>query len=194
MKDYSLSRPDWLDTTRFDVNAKNPPEFRNIKDAAERQEQHRHMLRTLLAERFKLVVHRETRNLSAYALVVAKGGLKIQAVVGDGNSNLNTNNGNLTAKGITMEHSANWLSGRVDRPVVDQTEIKGIFNFSLEFSPEQRPTPAVPGESEHARDNTDSGPTLFTALQEQVGLRLQAHKLPVSIVVVDHMERTPTEN
>ena len=141
------------------------------------------MLQALLAERFKLEVHREPKVMSAYALVVAKGGPKMTAVEAGKGSSMNTNNNHLTAKNTTMQRLADYLARQTGRPVVDQTELKGAFDFTLEWTPE-----------ESKSTSADAGPSLFTALQEQLGLKLQTHKLPVDILVVDHMERTPTEN
>jgi uncharacterized protein (TIGR03435 family) len=139
-------------------------------------------------DRFKLVVHRETKTLPAYELLVAKGGLKIKEVEpGPGGTNSNTNGGKgvLTAQRTTLAHFADWLGTRMDRPVVDKTDVKGAFDIKLEWTMD---------ENTSGDGDPTAGPTMFTALQEQLGLRLVAQKLPVEIVVVDHVERVPTEN
>ena len=179
VRDFSLLAPDWLSTTRFDIVAKPP--------AAAKDREFRQMMQTLLAERFGLEVHREPKVLAAYALVVAKGGAKLQqGESGHGNSmnsNNDSNKSRLTAKGASMERLANYLARRLDRPVVDSTELKGVYDFTLEWTPE-----------ENKATSADAGPSLFTAVQEQLGLRLQSRKLSVDILVVDHVEKVPTEN
>jgi uncharacterized protein (TIGR03435 family) len=180
VKDFSLSGPDWMDTVRFDIVAKPP--------SAVSREEMAVLFQSLLAERFKLTIHRETKTMSAYALVAAKGGLKVTAVEpgpGGTNSNMNGGKGMLTARKTSMEGFAGWLSTRLDHPVVDKTDIKGVFDIKLEWTQD---------EAQSAEADTGAGPTIFTALQEQLGLRLVAQKLPVEIIVVDHVEKVPTEN
>jgi uncharacterized protein (TIGR03435 family) len=180
VRNFTFSGPDWMDTVRFDIVAK-PPSPVN-------RDEMKILIRSLLAERFKLVVHRETKTLSAYELVVAKGGLKIKEVEpGPGGANSNTNGGKaiLNAQRVTMARFADLLGTRLDRPVVDKTDVPGAFDIKVEWTVDQ-----------NASEDSDppAGPTIFTALQEQIGLRLAAQKLPVEIVVVDRVEKLPTEN
>ena len=172
--------PDWLDTERFDMVAKS--EF--VPDGKQLLE----MIQTLLAERFKLALHRETREGRAYALIVARGGLKMKAVEPDGDSSTNNGRGELVAKGISMARLAETLS-RLGLTVVDQTGVNGVFDFKLTYDP------ASTWPSADATAGTsDSGPSIFTALQEQLGLRLESRKVPIEYLVIDHVERAPTEN
>jgi uncharacterized protein (TIGR03435 family) len=97
---------------------------------------------------------------------------------------MNTSNTHLVAKNTSTQRLADYLSRKVDRPVVDQTELKGSYDFTLDWAREEAKTSST----------DDPGPSIFTALQEQLGLRLQPHKLAVDILVVDHAERVPTEN
>ena len=159
--------PKWFDEDRYNIDAK----------AAGSAGDHdlMIMLQALLAERFKLVVHREQRTFSGYALVVGKG-LKAKPSEGNGSS-INSTRKSIAAHGCTMAHLAEKLSEALHVAVVDQTGIPGGFDFMLEWSPE----------------DMASGPSLFTALQEQLGLKLQASKVPVEVVVVDRAEK-PTEN
>jgi uncharacterized protein (TIGR03435 family) len=182
VRDYSMSGPTWLESERFDINAKTPTEIVATKDSQKRGVLFRGAMQALMADRFKLAVHHETRTVPAYALVVAKGGLKVKPLESDGEWNENTSKGKLTATKMSMDRLGDWLGRRLDRPVVDKTNLMGVFSFQLEYSPEQNP-PA-----------DDFRPSIFTALQEQLGLRLQSQKLPVDIVVVDRVERVPTEN
>src|ERR1017187_5205455 len=129
-----------MDTVRFDIVAKPPsPVSRDEMNV---------LIQSLLAERFKLVIHRETKTMPAYALVLTKGGLKIQPVEpgpGGTNSNMNAGKGLLTAQKTTLESFAGWLSTRMDRPVVDKTAVKGAFDIKLEWSQDE----GQPGEADN---------------------------------------------
>jgi uncharacterized protein (TIGR03435 family) len=175
LKRYTLTAPDWLDTLRFDIQAKVGGKVK--------QEELRLMLQSLLAERFQLKAHRERKEMSAYALLPAKGGFKLKPAEGSGSS-INSTHGAGKAKAtcthVSMPRLADFLSGRLDHPVVDQSGIPDAYDFTLEWSPEQ--------------NTEDAGPSLFTALNEQLGLRLEPRKVPVSILVVDSISKTPTEN
>jgi uncharacterized protein (TIGR03435 family) len=175
-----IDGPSWLDTERFDVVAKS--------EVIPTTPQLLEMLQALLAERFKLALHRELRDGRAYALVVAKGGIKLKPVEPNGNSSTNNRRGELEAKGISMARFAETLS-RLGLTVVDQTGVEGVFDFKLSYDPAStRPTA-------DASDATgDSGPSIFTALQEQLGLKLEARKVPIEYLVIDHIERVPAEN
>jgi uncharacterized protein (TIGR03435 family) len=169
--DQLYGKPKWLDSIRYDILAAAPEEA----DFKER-------MQTLLAERFKLAVHRETRELPMYVLVVAKDGPKFKLTEFSGNMNQNPfhmpGRGRLIGTGVRADALAKALSGQLGRTVKDETGIQGIFDFKLEWSPDQ---------------NTE-GASLFTALQEQLGLKLEARKGPVSVLVIDRVENAPTEN
>ena len=180
VRNFTFSGPDWMDTVRFDIVAK-PPSPVN-------RDEMKVLIRSLLAERFKLVIHRETKTLSAYELLVAKGGLKIKEVEpGPGGASSNTNGGKalLNAQRMTMARFADLLGTRLDRPVVDKTEVPGAFDIKVEWTVD---------ENQSGDGDPSAAPSIFTALQEQVGLRLVAQKLPVEIVVVERVEKLPTEN
>ena len=133
------------------------------------------MLQTLLADRFALAIHRETRQLPVYSLVIAKSGSKLQQ--GDAASP-NFSTGTTSLRG-TMDTAAlaGHLTATLERTVIDNTGLKGTWEFSLTWVPE---------------DQTD-GPSIFTAVQEQIGLRLESTKGPVQVLVIDSAER-PSEN
>jgi uncharacterized protein (TIGR03435 family) len=180
VRNFSLNGPDWMDTVRFDILAKPPSEVN--------RDEMKVLIQSLLVDRFKLQVHRETKTMSAYELVAAKGGIKLKPVEpgpGGTNSNTNAGKGVLTAQKTSMANFANWLGTRLDRPVVDKTEATGVFDIKLEFSIQ---------ENQGAEVDVTAGPTIYTAIQEQLGLKLVAQKLPVEILVVDHLEKVPTEN
>ena len=176
VRDYGFSGPDWLDTLNFDITAKMPE--------GSAPNQYPAMLRTLLIERFKLAVHRESRMVSGYALVPAKSGLKLQAVQTEELPSSNAGHGHLDAKGFSMKDLAELLARTLDRPVADKTGISGKFNLALDFA-----------EDADANSSDSARPSIFTALQEQLGLRLTSgEKVSVEVVVVDHIERVPTDN
>jgi uncharacterized protein (TIGR03435 family) len=165
--------PDWLDSDRFNIEAKTelPTNDDKVFDA---------MLRTLLADRFHLLLHREPRTIQAYVLEVARGGPKLEKDDG-GESKTDAGHGRLNARNTTMDHFAEVLSRGMDLPVVNRTGLDGVFHLKLEWTP----------ENERSRPN--AGPSIFTAVQEQLGLRLRAEKAPVAVLVIDRAEH-PTEN
>jgi uncharacterized protein (TIGR03435 family) len=171
--------PKWIDEIRFDIVAKSVQPYPTDDFELLR------MLKPLLAERFQLAAHHETRSLPGYALTLAKGG--IQAKVSDpgtrfsGSSTRNT----MTVTGCTMSTLAIRLSAVLRRPVVDMTEDPRSFDFSLRWMQDEMQS----GESAASAD----GPSLFTALQEQAGVRVESRKVPVDVLVVDRAEM-PSEN
>jgi len=183
--DRVFGGPNWVASAKYDIVAKAQDDLGRRIRAADYQP----MTQALLAERFKLAIHRENRELPFYVLVVAKGGAKIRLAPADSGSNsLNTNNTHLAASGIPMSMLANFLSRRLQRPVTDRTELSGRYDFKLDWAPDSSPV---------VRDNDRAaeplGPSLFTALQEQLGLKLEAKKGPIEVIMIDHAER-PKEN
>jgi len=173
---FQVSGPGWLESEHFDIVAKFPPGAKRADRPA--------MLRTLLEDRFKLATHLETREASGYALVVAKGGFKLKPVeAGDGNDTDHSGGRvqTLLAKRTTMALLAQLLSRYMAQAVVDKTGIEGAYQFELKWTNDDQST-------------DDSVPSIFTALQDTLGLHLQPQKVPAEIVVVDHIERTPTDN
>jgi uncharacterized protein (TIGR03435 family) len=247
VKDYQITGPDWLGTPmsapRFNIQA-------TIPEGATK-DQVPQMLQTLLADRFKLVVHRENKDHAVYALVVAKSGLKLkesdpdpataanpsdappepkkgEMVMGQGSSQVRVSGSMDGKKGVTvaggpmgqmhmsmvdgkmhMEASkmdmptlAEFATRFVDRPVVDMTELKGTYKVALDLSMDDLKNVAraagmgaMMGEA--GKPSTEasepSGSSIFTSMQ-QMGLRLEARKAPLPVIVVDHLEKTPTEN
>ncbi|HVZ84526.1 MAG TPA: TIGR03435 family protein, partial [Terracidiphilus sp.] len=137
-------------------------------------------LQTLLAERFHLALHRETRTIQAYVLETGKGGAKFEKDDG-GEGKTDAGHGRLNARNTSMDHLAEVLSRGMDLPVVNRTGLEGVFKLKLEWTPEK----------ELSRPN--AGPSIFTAIQEQLGLRLRSAKAPVEVLVIDRAEK-PTEN
>ena len=176
VQNYQYLAPAWLDKERYNITAK--PETK-----AEGGKQLLLMLQTLLAERCKLVVHRETKPVSGYALVVAKGGLKIHPAEGEG-WNLNSGNRDtkLTATHVSMPQLATFVARVLSQPVVDETNVTDRFDFVLEFADPR------PGRAESG-DAATPLPSIFTALSEQLGVKLETRKLPVEMLVVDRAGR-----
>ena len=180
IRDYQISGPAWLQTEKYDVDAKasGPAPLKQL----------RAMLQTLLAERLNLTVHREARDLPEYALVAVKSGPKLHKADADGNTSINVNNGSFVFHHISMPEFAANLSTftQVDRPVLDRTGIDGVFDFSMQFG-------ATADEMKRAFIAGD-GPSIFTVIQEQLGLRLEAQKGPIEMLIIDHAEKTPLDN
>lgn len=212
MKNYQVTAPDWTgDGQRFNIAAKIP-------EGASKEDL-RPMLRNLLAVRFQMKAHLEKKEMQAFALVVAKGGVRMKLseemppgpngvasppapgppkfdkdgfpIVSGNGMILETQNGRsrLAAKQATIAQICNFLGIQYARPVIDQTGLTGKYDYHLEFAPEN-----APPNAESVASSGDPAPTLLMAIQDQLGLKLEAKKLPVDIVIVDHIEKTPTEN
>jgi uncharacterized protein (TIGR03435 family) len=185
--------PKWLNSERFDIEAKTDAatedQLRTLGRDQRRLETQA-MFQQMLVDRFKLSVHWETRELPVYALVVAKNGPNLhEAKEADGGSHISAGTGQFTSQGTTMTEMAQTLtqelSRELGRVVVDKTGIAGRYDVALKWTPE---TGMAPTESA-----TDSGPSIFTAIQEQLGLKLESAKGPVQVLVIDHVEM-PSEN
>jgi uncharacterized protein (TIGR03435 family) len=191
-----LGGPKWLGSERFDIDAKMDSAAAEGLHALandERRKQTRAMFQQMLADRFKLAAHWEMRDLPVYALVVTKKGPSFQRTKEpDGHTGTSSNNGQFNAHGLTMAQLADALtqelSKELGRPVIDKTGIQGRYDFALKWTPE---TDADVGTNSAV--SPDSGPSIFTAIQEQMGLKLESTKGPVQVLVIDHVEM-PTEN
>jgi uncharacterized protein (TIGR03435 family) len=172
----STGGSDPLSTDRYDIIARASGEASD--------EQIMQMLQALLEDRFKLAVHRETRELPVFSLVVGKGGPKFHQVTDDGSeTEIGGRSGyQIAARHISMKTLAGALQGYVGDPVRDMTGLTGIFDIKLDFSPDESLSPGA-----------TSGTSIFTAVQEQLGLKLEGGKGPVEVVVIDHVEK-PSEN
>jgi uncharacterized protein (TIGR03435 family) len=244
VKDYQISGPDWLNNlmgaTRFNIQATLP------EGATEKQVPQ--MLQALLAERFKLVVHRDSKDHSVYALIVGKGGVKLkesepdvpppetapepkkgETVIGQGTSQVRISGDMQSGKGMvvnggpqgqmrmamadgkmhmeaakmSMAMLAEFATRFVDRPVVDMTELKGNYRVALDLSMDDLKNIARAagvgmgggdsGKTPIEAPSDPSGSSIFMSLQ-QMGLKLEARKAPVTLIVIDHLEKAPTEN
>lgn len=208
--------PEWFNSVRFNVEAKmssatademqklNPNQLRLARQ---------HMLQAVLVDRFRLTLHRETRDLPAYFLVIAKNGPKLQEakpgyvgpndmpdLAGDRAIDIAfiTKGGQFTGQAVSIKTLVDTLSREVGRPVLDKTGLTGKYDFTFRFARDdlrlQAPQgAAVSDQPALAVSDPSGGPTLFTALQQYLGLKLETGKGPVEIMVIDHVER-PSEN
>jgi len=160
------------------------------------------MLQALLANRFQLTVHREKNELTVYRLVIAKGGPKLHeanpdgAHPGAGSMRGGGLDGELTAEAVPVASLAHELTQMLGHPVSDKTDLKGVYDFKLQFTPDDRLQPPgglAPNERLPVRPADSNVPSLFDALQEQLGLKLEPGKGPVEVVVIDHVEQ-PSPN
>jgi uncharacterized protein (TIGR03435 family) len=175
-----LDGPSWLSSTRFDIEAKSDGGDLASRPTSEQiHDLKRRMVQSLLAGRFQLKVHHETRILPAYDLVAARGGSKLQLARSDNGISIGRNY--LHAEGQTMAGIAKELSQITGRVVVDKTGLTGRYDLKLQWTPDDAPT----------TDN--SAPSLFTAIQEQLGLKLEPSKEAVPVLIIDHIE-SPTPN
>ena len=173
--------PRWVGVERFDVEARAASPAKDPELLL--------MMQELLAERFRLVVHRATTSSQGYVLVLAKSGLKISPDKTEGKSEWNGGRGKIVAKRISMTRFAESLTRMLGMPVVSLTDTKELYTFSLEWTPDNPPAAALDGVIPEAA----AGPTLFTVIAEELGLKLESKKLPTEIIVIDKAERL-TEN
>ncbi|HUA57645.1 MAG TPA: TIGR03435 family protein [Verrucomicrobiae bacterium] len=176
---YQLSGgPEWINTDGFDIEAKAA----NLNSTPE---QFRKMVQMLLAERFQLKVHTETREMAIYALQIAKGGPKLTPAAGDEqNPGVRNGRGETTGVRASMAMLATALTRPLQRKVVDETGLKGDYTFTLKFDPAE----ISPSESNALPEISTAG-SIFTAVTEQLGLRLKVTKGPVEVLVIDRAAR-----
>lgn len=196
--DELINLPGWARSATYDIEAKVAPEdVATLKNLD--REQRAQMMLQVLTDRFHLAYHRETRTLPEYALVVAKGGSKMQEVKPATDDAGKPRNGRmmmggttLSAEGVEMAMLARMLSQRVGHPVIDKTGLTGKYSFKLEFAPEPHDG-EPPHEAGSAAPVGDTGaPSIFTAVQEQLGLKLESEKGPVDVVIIDRLEQPAT--
>jgi uncharacterized protein (TIGR03435 family) len=158
--------PDWLDTAHWDIQAKAEQPIDD--DDAIMQ-----MVQTLLTDRFQLKIRHDNREMRAYVLEVAKNGLKAQKSAPGTEYNTNYGRGKVEATGTTMPHLAQRLGRVLDLPVVDKTGVEGAFDFNLHWTPDG------------AKADPNAPPGVFTAIQEQLGLKLTGTRAAVPVIVIE---------
>jgi uncharacterized protein (TIGR03435 family) len=203
VRDFQISgAPGWVDTERYDIVTKDAVKGPSEEDLgkmadAQRNEFRDRMLgklRVLITDRFALKFHKETKELTVYALVVAKGGSKLVAVPDEGTreSNLSSSRANdgktvTSGKNLPLQNLTRFLSGQVGRTIIDKTGLTGKYDFTVTYSPNLN-GPADITEGHPGLVET-SGPSIFTALQEQPGLKLDSQKAPVEILAIDSVRK-----
>jgi uncharacterized protein (TIGR03435 family) len=198
--------PSWIDSDRWDILAK-PPE-----NAPRVEEQMQLRLRSLLEDRFKLVARREMREMPIYELVVARSGqlgprlkqsgdecaaqgrareagVQPPPLSPGGFCGTRTGNGSVSMKGVPLSNFVRNLGGMTGRFVIDKTGLTGPYDLDLQWTPD----PAAAGGPPPGPPGPGDGASLFAAIQEQLGLKLEAKRAPVEVVVIDSAER-PTED
>jgi len=201
MKSYQMSGPGWLREARYEIVAKGPE--------GTRREDLPKMMQALLAERFKLRVHPETREMPMLALTPGKEGPKLKEAApesGDGQggaqvrmSALESGGERLDVSGGTMTTLVNTLTGLLGRPVVDKTGLTGRYDFVLDFSRSETAGPNATGGYNEPPPlpppppGAEPGVSIYSSIQ-QLGLRLVGQKAPLPVLVVDGAEKTPIEN
>jgi uncharacterized protein (TIGR03435 family) len=203
MRPFLLSGgPPWLNSAKYDIEAKGP-----LKPGIPVNEQISQMLQNLLADRFQLKVHRESRERPLYVLLIDNNGPKLKRASDDpcfdptsgmappaqspGQpllrvcGGVNGDRGRMLGTKVTMKHLALVLSNTLDRTVLDKTGLDGTYDFNLKWTPDELEAGALPPEN--------SEPSIFTAVREQLGLRIESQRGPVEILVIDHAEK-PSEN
>ena len=187
-QDVIYGLPGWAGSKHYDIVAKiSDADAAALKDLT--RDDRKKMMLQLIADRFQLKSHIEVKELPTFDLVVAKDGPKFQEISKDApddkRGNMNVNNTEMTAYGVQIESLTKMLEGRVERNVVDKTGLKGDYDLHLKWHREE--------DGPTAGTTDDPAPSIYTALQEQLGLKLQPSKGPVDTLVVDHIEE-PTEN
>jgi uncharacterized protein (TIGR03435 family) len=188
-----IQGPDWLNNVSLDITA---------KAAGPASEQQVYlMLQKLLADRMGVKVHKEMKEMAVYVMTVAKGGPKFKETEGEGPMTATKERGAMSIKGISLFELAAEFSGKLlDRPVIDQTGLKGRYDIRVDMSPMRA---AYPGAGERGTDErsgnqppdrADQIGAFMAVLRDQLGLKLDGGKQPVDVLVVDHAERSPTGN
>lgn len=238
VKGYQIGGPSWLDTERFDITAKVP--------TGTTKEQARIMMQNLLAERFKISLHHESKEMASHVLTTGRNGPKMKVAEpeppkdpnasedpparqpipqmgklpmgkdgfpefpkgsgGHGGNSMIMMNGKakLVCPSCTMSSFLDMLGNQTDKPIVDMTGLTGKYDFTLIFEPERNmgmamalkgamPSPP-PGAGPAPEGADETAPALTTAVQDQLGLKLEPRKAPLDLIVIDHLEKTPTEN
>ncbi len=195
-----LGEPVWAKKQGFDIEAKVEGQqvaaLHNLSF-----DERRSMFKQVLTERFKLAVHHEQRELQVYALTVAKGGAKLKPatpypdaapITKNGPGKLQVSAGTISGEDTTIPYFVGILSGELGRTVVDKTGLTGSYDLLLTWAGDAGQGGGL-GTASAAKDGDAAGPSLFTAIQEQLGLKLELVKTAVDVIVVDHVEK-PTEN
>ena len=182
VQDFQVSGgPGWLDTERYNIDAKAPSQVTG--------DQLMLMLQVLLENRFRLIVHRGTKEVPAYFLSVGKSGPKLHEPSSEGAANgFRMGTSRLSGRRVSMSGLTDVLTQLLRHPVSNRTGLTGFFDLALEWSPDET---QLRGPQDAIGDS--AGPSIFTAIQEQLGLKLESTKSPIDVLVIDKAEK-PSEN
>jgi uncharacterized protein (TIGR03435 family) len=232
VQSYQISGgPDWVNTDRFEIDAKmdgSVAEALAKLSNDDRNLARQHMLQALLADRFKLTIRRETKELPVYTLIIGKNGSKLKEATpeeiaastqagrgtppapgatrggggggrrgpGPGGVMMTAGRGgtrSMTGQAVSIAIIVRTLSQALGRPVLDKTGLAGMYDYTLEWTPDDNQLQAAPGSTVNGQaapaPADQNGPNIFTAVQEQLGLKLESGKGPVETIVIDHVEK-----
>ena len=207
--------PTWINSDRWDIEAKGEGGAGDLRSMTEEQrtielDKRRQMIKSLLADRFQLTMHKESKEGAIYALVVAKNGPKIKelppeepkkAKEGEApppgkpdpghpmRGGMRMGRGELNGEGIKLQFLAEALSNALGRKVVDNTGLKGDYSFQLKWTPDENHDGGFKGPGDGPPPPDANGPSIFTAVQEQLGLKLESQKGPLDLFVIDRVEK-----
>jgi uncharacterized protein (TIGR03435 family) len=182
VQDYQISGgPSWVGSQLWTIVAKPAPSSAGNPPDGPIERSVRERTQALLAERFQLVLRHEMREQTAYVLTVAKGGPKMKE---SAPGMIKRGNGEILSKGTQMGNFIRFLAVDLRRPVTDETGLTGTYAFDLKWAPD-RPANAEPG----AVASEPAGPSIFTAIEEQLGLRLESRKAPVETLIIERVEK-----
>ncbi|HLY20727.1 MAG TPA: M56 family metallopeptidase [Bryobacteraceae bacterium] len=198
-QDQIIGLPGLIKSQRYDIAAK-------VLDSDLRKlstDKRKRMIRPLLTDRFKLQFHQEGKSLPAYVLVIAKNGPKFQRSKADGPGPVPDEHhqlrmmgrGYVVGRGVPIELMVQMMTDQLGRAVVDNTGLKGDFDFTLKWTPDEstKPMPSEPGSGQPPEASDSVGPSFFTAVTDQLGLKLKIQSSPIGVMVIDHVEQ-PTPN
>jgi uncharacterized protein (TIGR03435 family) len=195
-----LGAPGWFSSDKYDIKAKiddaDIEAFKKLdRDQANTMQDR--MMQGMLADRFKLVLHHETREWPIYVLVVAKSGSKLQDSKPEnhkGGFSMRVSSTEMSAQGAPVSTIVRFLSGQLGHHVIDKTGLTGKYDYTLKWDREEdernmSPEASAGGAGSAPSASDSNGPSIFTALQEQLGLKLESQKGPVDVLVIDHAEK-----
>ncbi|HYW46801.1 MAG TPA: TIGR03435 family protein [Bryobacteraceae bacterium] len=179
LKDYEISGPDWIKVDeRYDIIAK--------ASGPASDDEMRPMLQRLLTERFQMKLHREPKEMSVYVLVPGKGPAKVKEAASDGQPSLSGGPSGATFTNQPISRLTFLLTRRMQRPVLDLTGLKGLYTYTLDLS-------GLPNMDTQPVENGPV-PSIFAAIQNDLGLKMEARKMPIGVLVIDQVSKIPIEN
>jgi len=181
-----IGGPGWFATEKWDIEA------RTDDRAGHSVAETRRMLQNLLEQRFSLRLHRETQPLPVYILTLAKNGPKLKTSDPQGSTNVQAGGNSVSVQHGELARMTQLLATVLGRPVVDRTGLTGLYDFSLRWDDAPIREGGVPGLDAPAAPGADHG-SIFTAIQDQLGLRLEPQRAPIDVIVVDRIDR-PSQN